>query len=159
MGKLAVMCRCLGALDDGGEAKVAGQMSGSSTRPSGPGTSNFNCDQDSRAVLIEPFPILYSVKPPLVRMMCFKIQPVSLLHLHLCLSRGSRMRLSKCFEHSFSIFKAGTLRAPGWPPHPMLNKGHVRPRRLLKRSFKRNMYQQEKNDCARDDWTTSSLVQ
>lgn len=98
MGKLAVMCRCLGALNDGGEAKVAGQMSGSSTRPSGPGTSNFNCDQDSRAVLIEPFPILYSVKPPLVRMMCFEIQSVSLLHLHLCLSRGSRMRLSKCFE-------------------------------------------------------------
>lgn len=52
-------------------------------------------------------------------------------------------------KHAFSIFRAGILRTPGWPPHSMLNKGHLRPRRVIKRSSKENTSSKKKRPCQR----------
>lgn len=130
-------------------------MSGSSTRPSGPGTSNFNCDQDSRAVLIGPFPILDSVKPLLVRMcfgnsICLFFIFVFILPLVLLDAAVHRMRLSKCFETLILDLQGRDPARARVATSLNVEQGSCATPTIAQEVLQKK-YQQEKNDRARDD--------
>lgn len=78
----------------------------------------------------------------------------------ICLSSSSSSSSSSCpwfsdeavenvSKHAFSIFRAGTLRTPGWPPHSNVEQGSCATPTVDQEVLKRKYQQQKKRPCQR----------